>query len=521
MKKTILRSLSIFLAIFLIFGAIPIGVSAAEDVIINDENGIPDSALYNYILSVSDSNNDGIIQRSEAETIKFLWCGYHSDEGGEKIKTLKGLNNLNNLVIIDVEYNALTTLDGIEGLNLWEVRARNNELVDISAVKDMDASLYYLDVQYNNLSKLPNMTSFNKLETAAMYIGTDFMYNKLTYNELYYNLPSQLTDLEYVGDTPWVEFQSRYQSPDPIPAPADIELNVNGVFVEGLIISDAILQVNQVSVDIENSVVAYDVNLIRDHEKIQPSGEITISIPSEYGDCEVFWIKDDGTKVNMNAEYVDGKYVFTTDHLSIYALVRDIVPTVPEPTATDPIPTETVPEPTETDPVPSETVPEPTETIPVPSETVPESTETDPIPSETVPEPTETIPVPTETVPEPTETIPVPTETVPEPTETVPVPTETVPVTTVTDPTTTEPTATEPTTTAPVVTPDTPSNGNNGSNGSSSNTPSGNSSNTNTSNGAVATGDMFGIDNSILIALILAATTAMIIASKKRKDSSK
>ncbi len=313
---------AIFMIAVILLSAIPIRASAAEDIITNDENGIPDNTLYNYILSISDSNNDGIIQRSETEDIRYLLCGYNSDFGGEKIATLKGLNNLQNLVIIEVDYNALTSLEGIEGLNLWEIRASNNELVDISAVKGMDASLYYLDVQCNNLSKLPNMTGFSKLKTAAMYIGTDFMYNKLTYNELYYNLPSQLTDLEYVGDTPWVEFQSRYQSPDPIPDPADIKLNANGVFVEGLIIPDAILQVNQVSVDLEDAVVAYDINLIRDHEKIQPDSEITISIPSEYSDCDVFWVKDDGTKVNMNAEYADGKYIFTTDHLSVYALVR-------------------------------------------------------------------------------------------------------------------------------------------------------------------------------------------------------
>ena len=33
------------------------------------------------------------------------------------------------------------------------------------------------------------------------------------------------------------------------------------------------------------------------------------------------WIKDDGTAEDMNAEYTDGGYVFTTDHLSVYALV--------------------------------------------------------------------------------------------------------------------------------------------------------------------------------------------------------
>ena len=467
---------------------------AAEGDILNDESGIPDTVLYNYILSVSDTNNDGVIQKSEVKDIRYLWCGYNDDENRQRIKSLKGLSNLENLVVVDVTDNELVSLDGIQGLNLIDIRAGYNKIVDISAVEGMSSTLEYLDVHNNNLSKLPDMTKFTELAPPAMYVGTDFSYNKLTYNEMYYNLPPQLAIEEYVEGATWVDIQSEYQTPDPIPEAEEVTLNSNGIVVKGLIIPDAILQVTQIDLDIENAVMCYDVNLIRDYEKIQPDGTITITIPSEYSDCDVFWVKDDGSKVNMNAEYINGSYVFTTDHLSIYALVEN-----PKPTEIVPVPTETTPEPTETVPAPTETTPEPTETVPAPTETTPESTETVPAPTETTPEPTETVPAPTETTPEPTETIPAPTETTPEPTETVPV-------------------STEPTGTTPESS-NNSSNGN-GNNGSSSNTPN-DSNNANTSNGAVATGDMFGIDNSILLALILAATTAIVIASKKRKNSSK
>ena len=155
----------------------------------------------------------------------------------------------------------------------------------------------------------------------------------------------------------------------------DTEIQASGVMD-----ANATLNVESVKNSVENAISTFDITLVKDGNIIQPDGTITISIPSEYGDCDVFWIKDDGTKVNMNAEYVDSKYVFTTDHLSVYALVRNIVPTVPEPTETIPVPTETVPETTETDPVPTETVPEPTETDPITTE------------SKTT-EPTTTIPV--------------------------------------------------------------------------------------------------------------------------------
>ena len=34
------------------------------------------------------------------------------------------------------------------------------------------------------------------------------------------------------------------------------------------------------------------------------------------------WVQNDGTKTNMNAQYTDGCYVFTTNHLSVYQIVK-------------------------------------------------------------------------------------------------------------------------------------------------------------------------------------------------------
>lgn len=467
-NKNIRRTFSLLLAVILIIFAVPI-VNAAEDgVIRNDESGIPDTNLYNALLQIADTNEDGILTVEEAETRTSI------NIQGENISSLKGIKYFKNIKSLDITYCTLTTLDGLEGLpKLINLKIYCNQLTNIDNVVYFP-NLIILCAWNNKISKLPDLRNFTNLDMIGNW-PTDFSNNKLSRKEMMNKLPAYLLEYQEYYSRPNIDVWMETQTPDPESMNlVDID---TGIGISGLMHPDATLNVESVENTVENAISSFNITLVKDGNIIQPDGSITISIPSEYSDCDVFWIKDDGTKVNMNAEYVDGKYVFTTDHLSIYALVRNNIPTVPEPTETIPIPTETVPEPTETDPVP------------------------------------------TETLPEPTVTDPVPTETVPEPTETDPVATETVPVTTGTDPINTEPPITEPTTTAPVVTSDTPSNGNNGSNGSSSNTPSSNSNNT--SNGAVATGDMFGIDNSILIALILAATTAMVIANKRRKYSSK
>ena len=95
------------------------------------------------------------------------------------------------------------------------------------------------------------------------------------------------------------------------------------ISVGGVVNSNADLNVSKLENTYEKSVATYDITLQKDGAAIQPDGAITIKIPSDVKDCKVMWLKDDGTAEDMNAKYTDGCYVFTTDHLSVYALVQD------------------------------------------------------------------------------------------------------------------------------------------------------------------------------------------------------
>ena len=97
----------------------------------------------------------------------------------------------------------------------------------------------------------------------------------------------------------------------------------SSISVSGVVNSNADLNVSKLENTYEKSVATYDITLQKDGIAIQPDGAITIKIPSDVKDCKVMWLKDDGTAEDMNAEYIDGCYVFTTNHLSVYALVQD------------------------------------------------------------------------------------------------------------------------------------------------------------------------------------------------------
>ena len=100
------------------------------------------------------------------------------------------------------------------------------------------------------------------------------------------------------------------------------DTNTN-ITVSGVMQNDAVLNVTKLENTFKNSVATYDITLQKDGAVIQPDGTITVQIPSNAENCKVMWLKDDGTAEDMNAKYTDGCYVFTTDHLSIYALVQD------------------------------------------------------------------------------------------------------------------------------------------------------------------------------------------------------
>ena len=97
----------------------------------------------------------------------------------------------------------------------------------------------------------------------------------------------------------------------------------SSISVSGVVNSNADLNVSKLENTFENSVATYDITLQKDGIAIQPDRAITIKIPSDVKDCKVMWLKDDGTAEDMKAKYTDGCYVFTTDHLSVYALVQD------------------------------------------------------------------------------------------------------------------------------------------------------------------------------------------------------
>ena len=295
------------------FSALPVSAGSDDGIIYNDDTGIPDPVLYNYLISEYDINNDVVLQKEEADSIIIIDYSLYDGVAETPVYSLKGLNKCKNLKIIYFNYNKLSNLNGIEGLNLVHIYVNSNELTDITAIIGMEESLETLSVKNNLLSSLPDMKNFNNLKLNLRYYVTDFSYNKLLLKELNEKLPTQLSGY----------FNYWMQSQNPDLGELSLFDEDTGIEVDGTMDTDATLKVEKLENTFENSVATYDITLQKDGAVIQPDGTITVKIPSSAENCKVMWLKDDGTAEDMNAEYIDGCYVFTTDHLSVYALVQD------------------------------------------------------------------------------------------------------------------------------------------------------------------------------------------------------
>ena len=91
---------------------------------------------------------------------------------------------------------------------------------------------------------------------------------------------------------------------------------------------DAVLKVDVVDNGANKDKAVYNIYFENsDGEKIQPEGEVTVSIPLPAGWNEstykVFRREADGTYTDMNAEYKDGCLIFVTDHFSEYVVSAD------------------------------------------------------------------------------------------------------------------------------------------------------------------------------------------------------
>lgn len=189
-KKTILTA-SLFIAALFCFLFLPKTLSAAEpnpgdEIIENDESGIPDPYLYQCVLEILHKNEDETFTKAEAATIDWI----EIKTSKYPVKNFKGIGYFTNLQQLDLHSYGLKSLANMEELpSLWALSVESNKIKNIDALAlENFKNLTYLSVSDNQLSTLNGIEVLSNLK----WLYAD--YNKITDIKVL----KKLNHLEYV-----------------------------------------------------------------------------------------------------------------------------------------------------------------------------------------------------------------------------------------------------------------------------------------------------------------------------------
>lgn len=189
----------------LIITMLPVNNTMASNsnVICNDNNGIPDKVLYQIILRKL--SKYGFETFTEREAVKIKKLNASNYNNSKKIRSLKGIEKLKNLVSLDVSYNKIHSLSGIEKLyKLSELDFSFNQVKNIKSIKNL-YSLKHLNLDGNKIISLKDIENLTNLESIYAQLNrvkelpnlkkhtnlmdANFKYNKISKKELTKKLP--------------------------------------------------------------------------------------------------------------------------------------------------------------------------------------------------------------------------------------------------------------------------------------------------------------------------------------------
>ncbi len=238
----------------------------------------------------------------------FYWC-----------KNLKSIDIPSSVTLLDGTFN----FSSLEAINVHESNSVYTSFDGVLFDKDMTTLIAYppskTDTEYHipegvttvnqlthNINTLFVPESVTEIKESGTYELSTIYGIKDSYAENY----AQENGIQFVALTELIDHDSNIIIITGTDAQLEVETitDVNTIDNVNLILAD------------EDVTALYDITLTKDGAKIQPEGAVTVKIPTDNENAKVYRVEADGTLTDMNATYIDGFMVFTTDHFSLYVL---------------------------------------------------------------------------------------------------------------------------------------------------------------------------------------------------------
>ena len=251
---------------------------------------------------------------------------------GERVAAL---DNLNNLWIFEI-YNMYDEEEDEASIDLYEYVSNApalNETYPLVEDYGISASMVLGDDGYLYLSAANGDTNvLYQLDVEITDVVTDI--------ESYRDVDYTARKLGEAGDGVWPMLITSAESTLVTETDEETGITVTYTFIaEGVHLSVKTL-------DSSDTTVSYDIELVdADGENVDPDGKVVVEIPVPEGmtaeNAAVYVLNEDGTYTKVEAELVDGVFVFTTYKLGVYAVSTEELDKVETPVTT---PEETTPE---------------------------------------------------------------------------------------------------------------------------------------------------------------------------------
>lgn len=380
-KKSIRQTMSILLSVVLLLCTIPIVGASAAEVTSNFEYTLLDDGTIEVTRYVGTDSYAVIPEEIDGKPVTKVneFCFFDDDDYNGWNYTVKSIfisKNIRDFSNTDnnEEGRCLNRIIYLESINVDESNLVYSSDSGILFSKDFTSLIYYprkkageeyivpeyvrelgrsAFSQPANLRSLKFSSPLEKVGFAAIFNGSIEEAEYPVYPEpsskiALFTWCEKLTKVYISKDVKWMNDEDFHESPNVTlyvynnsyaldwakehgfsyvimeepPIEKALVDEGTGIKVNGTMDPDATLKVEKIENTAKNAVATYDITLCKDKEAVQPTDTLTISIPSENLGCKVVWLKDDGAMVDMKASYQNGNYVFTTDHLGKYALVK-------------------------------------------------------------------------------------------------------------------------------------------------------------------------------------------------------
>lgn len=194
MRKKLFMLFVVFFCVFSIHAG---AVFASDDVVMNDETGIPDKGLYQWILETLEKKENETFTKQEASAIEWL-----DTRGFRPIKSLKGIGCLSNMVQLDLRGHGLINLDGIEELtklkSLDLEGSRVKSLEPISKLITLE-SLYIDNINLKSLKGIEGLKNLKSLSASKNKLKNIKEIKALVNLEVLYLDENKLTNIKAVS----------------------------------------------------------------------------------------------------------------------------------------------------------------------------------------------------------------------------------------------------------------------------------------------------------------------------------